>query len=140
MMNRDGPGRRSYHHGNLREALVQAALDMIGQRGLAGLAIAEIARVLGVSPAAPYRHFRDRSALIAAVARRGFERLTTDLDTPGALAVLEVELACVRGDGRPARMPGRWRAALAGVARVAGAAAGRDADQDKGEGETRESN
>lgn len=79
-MNRDGQGRRSYHHGNLREALVQAALDMIGQRGLAGLAIAEIARVLGVSPAAPYRHFRDRNALIAEVARRGFERLTTDLD------------------------------------------------------------
>ncbi len=83
-MTRDGPGRRSYHHGNLREALVQAALDMIGQRGLAGLAIAEIARVLGVSPAAPYRHFRDRNALIAEVARRGFERLASDLDAAWA--------------------------------------------------------
>ena len=79
-MNTDGPGRRGYHHGNLREALVQAALDMIAQRGLAGLAIAEIARALGVSPAAPYRHFRDRNALIAEVARRGFERLGADLE------------------------------------------------------------
>ncbi len=71
---------RSYHHGNLREALVQAALDMIKNRGLAGLAVAEIARAVGVSPAAPYRHFRDRSALIAEVARRGFERLATALE------------------------------------------------------------
>ena len=83
-MSTDGRERRTYHHGNLREALVQAALDMIGQRGLAGLAIAEIARVLGVSPAAPYRHFRDRNALIAEVARRGFERLTADLDAAWA--------------------------------------------------------
>ena len=71
---------RGYHHGNLREALVQAALDMIGSRGLAGLAVAEIARALGVSAAAPYRHFRDRNALIAEVARRGFEQLATDLE------------------------------------------------------------
>ncbi len=53
---------------------------MIAQRGLAGLAIAEIARAVGVSPAAPYRHFRDRSALIAEVARRGFEGLMADLE------------------------------------------------------------
>jgi len=83
-MSTESPGRRSYHHGNLREAMVQAALDMIAQRGLAGLAIAEIARALGVSPAAPYRHFRDRNALIAEVARRGFERLAADLEAAWA--------------------------------------------------------
>ena len=83
-MKHDDSTRRSYHHGNLREALVSAAVDMIGQRGLAGLAIAEIARALGVSPAAPYRHFRDRNALIAEVARRGFERLAADLDAAWA--------------------------------------------------------
>jgi len=66
-------GRERYHHGNLREALIQAALAMIAERGLAGFAIAELARVVGVSPAAPYRHFRDRNAVIAEVARRGFE-------------------------------------------------------------------
>ena len=65
-----GPNQRGYHHGNLREALIGAALDMIGSRGLAGLAVAELARAVGVSPAAPYRHFRDRNALIAEVARQ----------------------------------------------------------------------
>ena len=72
-------GRDRYHHGNLREALIQAALAMIAERGLAGFAIAELARVVGVSPAAPYRHFRDRNAVIAEVARRGFESLAADL-------------------------------------------------------------
>ncbi len=70
---------RGYHHGNLREALIAAALDTIASRGLAGLAVAELARAVGVSPAAPYRHFRDRNALIAEVARQGFERLTDAL-------------------------------------------------------------
>lgn len=72
-------GRERYHHGNLREALIKAALAMIAERGLAGFAIAELARVVGVSPAAPYRHFRDRNAVIAEVARRGFESLAADL-------------------------------------------------------------
>jgi AcrR family transcriptional regulator len=77
-------GRERYHHGNLREALIQAALAMIAERGLAGFAIAELARVVGVSPAAPYRHFRDRNAVIAEVARRGFESLAADLTTATA--------------------------------------------------------
>ena len=71
--------RERYHHGNLREALIEAALTMIAERGLAGFAIAELARVVGVSPAAPYRHFRDRNAVIAEVARRGFESMAADL-------------------------------------------------------------
>ena len=73
-------GRGSYHHGNLREALIRAALDMIAERGLAGLAVAELARAVGVSPAAPYRHFRDRNALLAEVARRGFEQLAAEME------------------------------------------------------------
>ena len=61
-----GPGqRRSYHHGNLREALIEAALDLIARKGPAGFTFAEAARWAGVSSAAPYRHFRDRDALIA---------------------------------------------------------------------------
>ena len=67
-------GRRSYHHGNLREALVTAALDLIAAKGPAGFTFAEAARQAGVSPAAPYRHYRDRDALMADVARRGFEK------------------------------------------------------------------
>src|SRR5579884_425263 len=69
-----GPGgRRGYHHGNLREALIQAALDLIARKGPAGFTFADAARSAGVSSAAPYRHFRDRDALLVDVARRGFE-------------------------------------------------------------------
>ncbi len=76
---RHGRGRRGYHHGNLSEALVQAALDLIAKFGPAGFTFAEVSRLVGVSPAAPYRHFRDRDALMADIARRGFERFADDL-------------------------------------------------------------
>jgi AcrR family transcriptional regulator len=82
-------GRRGYHHGNLREALVAAALDLIARKGPAGFTFAEAARAAGVSPAAPYRHFRDRDALMADVARRGFE-------------LFEQRLAAAWNGGRPA--------------------------------------
>jgi AcrR family transcriptional regulator len=68
----DKDKRRTYHHGNLREALIQGALDLIAQKGPAGFTVAEAARSVGVSPAAPYRHFRDRDELMADVAARGF--------------------------------------------------------------------
>jgi AcrR family transcriptional regulator len=71
---KDGPeGRKSYHHGNLREALIRAALNLIGEKGPAGFTFADAARAAGVSSAAPYRHFRDRDALMADIAKRGFE-------------------------------------------------------------------
>lgn len=66
--------KRGYHHGNLAEALVEAALELIRQFGPAGFSFAEVTRAVGVSPAAPYRHFRDRDALMAEVARRGFDK------------------------------------------------------------------
>jgi AcrR family transcriptional regulator len=76
--------RRGYHHGNLREALILAAQDLIGAKGPAGFTIAEAARLAGVSPAAPYRHFRDAESLLAEVATRGFnqfrDRLAAALD------------------------------------------------------------
>jgi AcrR family transcriptional regulator len=87
-----GPGRRGYHHGNLREALIQSALSLIGEKGPAGFTIAEAARSAGVSPAAPYRHFRDREALMADVARLGFERFASQLESAwsgGAPSALE---------------------------------------------------
>ena len=65
--------RRSYHHGDLRETLIRAALDLIRQKGIAGFTFADAARLAGVSAAAPYRHFRDRDQLMADIARRGFE-------------------------------------------------------------------
>ena len=75
----DGP--RGYHHGNLKEALIRAALELIAKKGPAGFTFAEAARWAGVSPAAPYRHFRDRDELLADVARRGFEQFATALET-----------------------------------------------------------
>lgn len=74
------PGsRRGYHHGNLREALMKAALDLIAAKGPAGFTFAEAARAAGVSPAAPYRHYRDRDALMADVARRAFDAFEAKL-------------------------------------------------------------
>ncbi len=75
-----GGGRRGYHHGNLREALIRAALDLIAKHGPAGFTFADAARWAGVSSAAPYRHYRDREALLADVARRGFELITERLE------------------------------------------------------------
>jgi AcrR family transcriptional regulator len=74
-----GSERRGYHHGNLREALIDATVELIAAKGPAGFTIAEAARLAGVSPAAPYRHFRDAEALLAEVALRGFERLADAL-------------------------------------------------------------
>jgi AcrR family transcriptional regulator len=71
--------RRGYHHGNLREALIEAALNLISEKGPGGFTFAEAARAAGVSPAAPYRHFRDRDALIADIAKRGFEAFAAAL-------------------------------------------------------------
>jgi len=75
-----GHRRRGYHHGDLREALIQAALELIAEKGPVGFTVAEAARSAGVSPAAPYRHFRDRDELIADVARRGYVRFEAELD------------------------------------------------------------
>jgi AcrR family transcriptional regulator len=75
-----GGRRDSYHHGNLREALLTAALALIAERGPAGFSFAEVARAAGVSAAAPYRHFRDLRALVAEIARLGFERFTLELE------------------------------------------------------------
>ncbi len=84
----DKSGPRGYHHGNLKEALVRAALELIAQKGPAGFTFAEAARWAGVSPAAPYRHFRGRDDLLANVALRGFEQF-------------EKALARAWDDGRP---------------------------------------
>lgn len=72
-------GPRGYHHGNLKEALVAAALELIAEKGPSGFTFAEAARTAGVSAAAPYRHFRDRDDLLVDVARRGFERFEAAL-------------------------------------------------------------
>jgi AcrR family transcriptional regulator len=72
MADPDAEPRKSYHHGNLREALVAATLRLIEERGPLGFTLAEAARVAGVSAAAPYRHFRGRDELVEEVARQGY--------------------------------------------------------------------
>jgi AcrR family transcriptional regulator len=71
--------RRTYHHGDLRAALVRAAQDAIAENGIAGLSVADAARRTGVSAAAPYRHFPHRRALLAATAVAAARELAADL-------------------------------------------------------------
>jgi AcrR family transcriptional regulator len=67
---------KHYHHGNLREALLEAAIRLIAEVGPTAFTLREVARRAGVSHNAPYRHFRDRDDLMAAVAAQGFRELT----------------------------------------------------------------
>ena len=72
--------RQNYHHGNLPAALVEVAKDLIVERGLEGFTLREVARRVGVTHVAAYRHYADRHALLAAVAEHGFQRLRRRLD------------------------------------------------------------
>ncbi len=65
--------KRGYHHGNLRQALVDAALKLIEAKGPTGFTLSEAAKEAGVTPAAVYRHFEGREDLIAEAARQGYE-------------------------------------------------------------------
>jgi AcrR family transcriptional regulator len=67
---------KPYHHGNLREVLLEAAIRLIAEVGPTAFTLREVARRAGVSHNAPYRHFRDRDDLMAAVAAQGFRELT----------------------------------------------------------------
>ena len=109
---RGRPRRRgTYHHGDLREALLDAAERSLDRQGVPGLSLRAIARDAGVTHSAAYHHFADRASLLRAVAGRGFDRLRDALDaaTAGAeapLAFLEMGVAYVRF---AARHPGLFR-------------------------------
>ncbi|MCB1312150.1 MAG: TetR/AcrR family transcriptional regulator [Sedimentitalea sp.] len=87
--------KRGYHHGNLRQALIDAALDLIEDKGPTGFTLSEAAKQAGVTPAAVYRHFEGRDDLIAEAARQGFEMFADlmqyayDTGQPSALAAFE---------------------------------------------------
>ena len=66
----------SYHHGNLREALLSAAVDSIREQGAENLSLRALARVVGVSQTAPYRHFADKNGLLVELARQTFDELS----------------------------------------------------------------
>ena len=97
--------RGSYHHGDLRDALVALALETIEQEGPEAVALRNLAQRAGVSGMAPYRHFADKTALMEEVARRGFAELHAQLsavdggDAKAALlafGVVYVRFACAR--------------------------------------------
>jgi len=78
-------GRRgTYHHGDLKRALTEAALALVAEKGPKGFTLTEAARRAGVSAAAPYRHFADKAQLLAAVAEEGFIQLHEALSAAGA--------------------------------------------------------
>ena len=70
---------KSYHHGDLRNALIQAGLELLAEGGAEALDLRKVARRAGVSHAAPYRHFADKHALIAAINEEGFHRLAEQI-------------------------------------------------------------
>jgi AcrR family transcriptional regulator len=74
------PQRDAYHHGALREALIEASESLLAERGVEGFSLREVARRSGVSPAAPAHHFGDMAGLLAEVARHAFEGLTAALE------------------------------------------------------------
>jgi AcrR family transcriptional regulator len=76
--------RNTYHHGDLKRALTEAALGLVAEKGPKGFTLREVARRAGVSPAAPYRHFSDKAQLVAAVATAGFIQLHEALDAVAA--------------------------------------------------------
>lgn len=75
-----------YHHGNLRDALLRAARDLLETEGVEGLSLRALAKATGVTQAAPYSHFRDKDDLLAAIAEEGFQRLALQMaeDATGA--------------------------------------------------------
>src|ERR1700754_3368808 len=68
------PRPTGQHHGDLRNALERAALELVAERGAHGFTLAEASRRAGVSVAAPYKHFADKDALLAELARKGYEQ------------------------------------------------------------------
>jgi len=68
--------KKSYHHKDLRNALIAAAIPVLKEKGVMGLGMRELATLTGVSHGAPYRHFSDKTALLEAIAARGYARLS----------------------------------------------------------------
>lgn len=82
----DAVARSNYHHGALREALLEATLALIETEGIGAVSLRQVARMAGVSPGAPYHHFADRAALLTALSDEGFRRLTSALTEARATA------------------------------------------------------
>jgi AcrR family transcriptional regulator len=92
-----------YHHGDLKRALMDAAMTLIDIRGREALTLREAARRAGVSEAAPYRHFANLDELLGAVALEGYEMLITDLESAGGAKSIRDAYLAFAGD-----FPGRY--------------------------------
>lgn len=109
-----GGGKRGYHHGNLRQALVEAALALIEEKGPQGFTLTEAARAADVTPAAVYRHFAGRDDLIAEAARQGYDifgalmEYAYDEGRPTALAAFEATGRAYLAFAR--KYPGHYKA------------------------------
>ncbi|NMC47781.1 MAG: TetR/AcrR family transcriptional regulator [Chloroflexi bacterium] len=73
--------RDSYHHGDLKNALIKAGGEILAREGISALSLRKVAREAGVSHSAPYAHFKDKQALIAAISMEGFRQLLSNLET-----------------------------------------------------------
>ncbi len=107
------PEPPTYHHGDLRAALIAATEALLAERGPDGFSLREVARRAGVSPAAPAHHFGDAAGLLTAVATQGFAGLTQAL-RDGVASGGDDALAALRGQGQgyvrfALRHPGRFR-------------------------------
>jgi AcrR family transcriptional regulator len=106
--------RETYHHGSLREELVDACVRLIEDEGIAAVSLRRVAREAGVSPGAPYHHFPDRAALLSAISARGFEMLTEDLlraigSSPGTSGSHDVARAVAAYVAFARRAPGHFQ-------------------------------
>src|ERR1700752_2402345 len=89
------PPETTYHHGNLRPALVRAAMELLDEGGETALSLRAVARRAGVSAAAPYRHYADREALVSAVAAVGYGELAQRLAAAHPAPATPEQLASV---------------------------------------------
>ena len=96
---RRSPAGKPYHHGDLRRALIDAALRLAEQGGVEGISVREAARLAGVSPGAPFRHFETRDALMTAVAEEAQRRFRVEIDTVLAEAPASDPLSRFRSFG-----------------------------------------
>jgi AcrR family transcriptional regulator len=71
----------AYHHGDLKNALIKAGVEILAREGLSGLSLRKVARLAGVSHAAPYAHFADKQSLIAAISTEGFKQLYAQIES-----------------------------------------------------------
>ena len=92
-MSTSNRAKRPYHHGDLRPALLQAAMEVLEKEGPSGVLLREVARRAGVSHNAPYRHFESRDALLVAVAAEGFREFSARMQAAGSSAMAEAYIA-----------------------------------------------